>query len=65
MMFTVPDKKVQKLEDRLNEICEGRRASPSIISSITGTLSSMRRSIGPIIALMTRSTYANLDQNRD
>ena len=58
-MFTVLEKKIAKLETRLKDICQRRRALSSLILSITG----MCRSLGPIVALMTRSAHPELDQN--
>ena len=54
MIYAVPEKKIEKLIFRLNDVCSRRIASARLLSNIAGTLSSMKRSLGPIVALMTR-----------
>ena len=54
MLYTVPQKKIEKLKTRLNEVMESNTASARLLSNITGTLSSMKRALGPLVALMTR-----------
>ena len=65
MMYTVPQKKIDKLKLRLKNICASKSASARLLSQVTGTLSSMKRSIGPLVALMTRSTYCDMERHHD
>ena len=65
MLYSVPRKKIDKLKLHLKTICASRTASARILSSVTGTLSSMKRSLGPLIALMTRCTYFDIGQHCD
>ena len=65
MMYSVPQKKVDKLKVRLSEVCTHRTASARLLSSMSGTLSSMRRALGPIVALMTRNIYFDINFRLD
>ena len=60
MIYAVPEKKIEKLIFRLNDVCSRRIASARLLSNIAGTLSSMKRSLGPIVALMTRCAYSDI-----
>ena len=60
MMYTVPQKKIEKLKTRLNEVMESNTASARLLSNVTGTLSSMKRALGPLVALMTRRVYVDI-----
>ena len=60
MLYTVPQKKIEKLKTRLNEVMESNTASARLLSNITGTLSSMKRALGPLVALMTRRAYTDI-----
>ena len=59
MTFSVPQKKIEKLRQRLTNTWTNGFASSRQLSKITGTLTSMERSLGPLVSLMTRCT--NLD----
>ena len=56
MMFFVPEKKMEKLKVRISSVCTQGRACSRSLSRITGSLASMERALGPLVALMTRRT---------
>ena len=57
MMYFVPERKIEKLRHRIADILTHSFASSRSLSKITGTLSSMERSLGPLVSLMTRCTH--------
>ena len=65
MIYSVPQKKIDKLIGRLDDVCSRRTAFARLLSNIAGTLSSMRRSIGPVVALMTRCIYVDVKHRSD
>lgn len=56
MMFFVPEKKTEKLKIRISTVCAQGHACSRSLSRITGSLASMERALGPLVALMTRRT---------
>ena len=62
MSFSVPQKKIVELKNLLKTACNDRRVTARYLSKITGLLSSMHLSLGPIVRLMTRCICTDIQK---
>ena len=63
MKYSVPEAKVKKLKQRLASIETKSKVTSRFLSKITGQLSSMYLSLGPIVRLMTRSLFMDIQSH--
>ena len=62
MRFSVPERKIVELKQLLSSITSDCKVTARILSKITGQLSSMHLSLGPIVRLMTRCMYSDIQK---
>ena len=57
LAFFIPDSKIEKIRDFVDELCQAKRVKLRRLASFLGFLQSCSRAIGPVIRLRTRSSY--------
>ena len=57
MAFFIPEKKILKILESLQEILSGRRVRLRSLASFLGFLQSCARALGPVVRMMTRVSY--------
>ena len=61
MTFTVPERKIKKLEQTISNLLIQKFSSAKQVSRIAGKLSSMHMAIGPLVRLFTRHMYRTIE----
>ena len=64
MIFKVPDEKIEKLHDMIASVLSSSKTNAKYLSRITGKLSSMHLSLGPIVRLFTRNIYIDIENRQ-
>ena len=57
MKFHIPEGKLTKLEEILDNAIRAKRRTPRMLSSLVGKVQSCYRALGPVVRLMTRKSY--------
>ena len=63
MKFSVPERKITELKRSLSRVSPEGKVTSRFLSQITGKLSSMHLSIGPLVRLMTRNMYTEIQKH--
>ena len=63
MLFYVPPEKITDLKRQISQIESHNKITPRLLSKIAGRLSSMHMSLGPIVRLMTRNMYIDIQKD--